>query len=80
MMYEYRCNKCNSVHEELRSMQERETATPCRAEGCYGEARFIISTPQVKLEGITGHFPGAADKWVKVRKQAVELARRRDNQ
>jgi putative FmdB family regulatory protein len=80
MIYEYQCKTCGSVHEELRSMQERETAASCRVEGCNGESHCIISTPQIKLEGITGHFPDASDKWARVHRQQAELARKRDNQ
>jgi hypothetical protein len=28
-----------------------------------------ISTPTVSLEGITGAFPGAHDKWARIREQ-----------
>lgn len=66
-IYEYLCSKCNTLTEDLRKMDEREIPAVCP--DCGEPARFIISAPRVDLEGITGDFPGAADKWVKKREQ-----------
>jgi hypothetical protein len=36
------------------------------------EAIRIISTPMISLEGITGAFPGASDKWVRNRAEKLK--------
>lgn len=77
MLYEYKCDKCESIVEELRSLADRELRAPCVRDGCDGTLHFIISTPQIQLEGITGHFPGAYDKWTRVREQRQKVERKR---
>lgn len=77
MLYEYKCDKCGEVVEDLRSMADRELLAPCAKDKCDGTLHFIISTPQIRLEGITGHFPGAYDKWAKVREQRIKVERKR---
>lgn len=40
-----------------------------------GERAFrVVSMPGFKLDGITGSFPTAADKWARVHKQASAVA------
>ena len=43
---------------------------------CCKDSVRIISSPQIKLEGITGSFPGAADKWVKKRAEKLQQERK----
>lgn len=43
---------------------------------CGKDSVRIISSPQIKLEGITGSFPGAADKWVKKRAEKLQQERK----
>ena len=38
---------------------------------CGKESTRIVSTPRVKLEGITGAFPGAYDRWERVRAEKL---------
>jgi hypothetical protein len=44
---------------------------------CQQMALRLVSAPRAKLEGITGAFPSAADKWEKNR--ASHMARERKN-
>ena len=46
---------------------------------CCKDSVRIISSPQIKLEGITGSFPGAADKWVKKRAEKLQQERKRSD-
>lgn len=65
-MYEYEC----AVHgkfETLNSISNRETAQACPV--CGELSRYCISTPTIKLEGITGDFPTAYDRWEKKHRQ-----------
>jgi hypothetical protein len=38
-----------------------------------------ISTPQVKLEGISGDFPGAYRKWEAVRREKMTIENKRNS-
>jgi hypothetical protein len=40
---------------------------------CGNEAQRMLAAPRSKLEGITGSFPGAADRWAKVHEQAAKV-------
>jgi hypothetical protein len=43
---------------------------------CFSEAERIVSAPQIKLEGITGAFPGAYDRWERVRAEKLAVERK----
>ena len=66
-LFEFKCDPCDLVTEEY---TEYKTNSLCPS--CGGETYKIISAPQVKLEGITGAFPGAAARWAKMHKQRSE--------
>lgn len=38
---------------------------------CGKKSTRIVSTPRVKLEGISGDFPGAYDRWERVRAEKL---------
>lgn len=55
-------------------VEEKFIEDSCRESVCTvcGEASTrIVSTPRVKLEGITGAFPGAYDRWERVRAEKL---------
>jgi hypothetical protein len=67
------CDKCGEQTERFIST----TTVPCH---CGGTARKIIGMPRVVLEGITGAFPGAHERWAKIREDnARQKARKRDS-
>ena len=66
-MFEFLCGN-NHLTEQFIDEDVRTTA--CRE--CGAEAMRQISTPRISLEGITGAFPGAADKWVKKRAEKLK--------
>jgi hypothetical protein len=43
---------------------------------CDTNATRVVSAPQVKLEGITGAFPGAYSKWERVRAEKLKQERK----
>lgn len=40
---------------------------------CHNDASRIISSPRIKLEGITGAFPTAYDAWERKRAEAMRV-------
>lgn len=70
-MFEFIC-PCGLVFEKL--VDERTRAVEC---GCGMEAERIMSAPNIKLEGITGAFPGAYAKWEQVRAEKMKEERKK---
>lgn len=75
--YEYQCSDCGEVVDDLRKIDERLEDMVCPV--CNGKASFIVSTPQIMLEGWSGAFPTAADRWERVRKQKLAEERKLSN-
>lgn len=61
---------CDNDHLTEQFIDEEIRTTSCRE--CGASAMRLISTPRISLEGITGAFPGAADKWVKKRAEKLK--------
>ena len=69
ILYSYNCLECDVEFEAFRSMENRsEAACPY----CGEFAPFVQSPVRFKLEGITGHFPTAYDKWTKVHEKEAK--------
>lgn len=64
--------KCEHGHvtEMFVASETREIDCPV----CGFTAKRLISTPRVSLDGISGAFPGAADKWVQQRAEKLKVA------
>jgi hypothetical protein len=45
---------------------------------CGKTAQKVLSMPRVKLEGITGAFPGAADRWARIREDNARIKAKRE--
>lgn len=73
LMLDFECNDCGNLVE--RFIDKDETAIPCE---CGGVMRRLISMPQVKLEGITGSFPGAHDRWARIREDHARIKARKN--
>lgn len=67
---------CEDFHlfESFVNLEDR--VVPCNV--CGKEAKRIISCPNIKLEGITGSFPGAADRWERVRAEKLSQERKKN--
>lgn len=66
---------CPNGHRVERFVNSDIVENECEC-GAMGHRQ--IATPRVQLEGITGAFPGAADKWERTR--ASHMAKERKNQ
>lgn len=66
---------CRNGHRVERFVNADIVENECEC-GAMGHRQ--IATPRVQLEGITGAFPGAADKWERTR--ASHMAKERKNQ
>lgn len=59
-LFTFLCSECQEVTDRY---IEYTKEIECPA--CGGRADKVISQPTVKLEGISGSFPGAARAWQK---------------
>jgi DNA-directed RNA polymerase subunit RPC12/RpoP len=73
LMREFQCTKCDKAFE--RFIDTNAEYVEC---DCGGVAYRMIGMPTVKLEGITGAFPGAAEKWARVREDNARIKARRE--
>lgn len=70
-MFEFLC-KDGHVSESLVDPGVRSAA--CKV--CGQDAERIVSAGTIKLEGITGSFPGAYDRWERVRAEKLKQERK----
>jgi hypothetical protein len=68
-IFEFRCAK-EHITEKLVDDEVRSIECP----HCRNEASRIISSPRISLEGITGAFPSAFDKWARKHEEATRVA------
>lgn len=71
-LYDFRCPE-GHVDEYFVDLAVQPTVE-CNI--CGKEAKRLISPVRIDLEGLTGDFPGAADKWVKKREEKIRLEKR----
>lgn len=72
LLREFHCGSCNARSE--RFIDTSVTSIPCE---CGGIAQKVISLPTVSLEGITGSFPGAYDRWARIREDNAKINAKR---
>lgn len=65
---------CSEGHESERLIDDSIRTIECPA--CGKDANRLVSSPQVKLEGFTGAFPDAYDRWAKVRAEKLKQERK----
>lgn len=75
VLNDYYCTQCGIINEHF--LENDVDQTICHV--CGGDARKVISAVNFQLEGTSGHFPTAADKWVKKREQKMKEERKRDS-
>lgn len=72
---------CSNGHLTEKFIDDKTRAISCPL--CGEQSVRLVSTPRINLEGFTGAFPGAADKWLRIRaekhKQATKLAAEKDS-
>jgi predicted nucleic acid-binding Zn ribbon protein len=74
VLNDFRCNKCASTEYFV---DNDNSTTNCRV--CGNVATKVISAINFQLEGRSGDFPTAADKWVKKREQKMAQERKLAN-
>lgn len=73
-IFDFHCDKCGSTAERLTSPLTQ--TIDCT---CGGEMKKQLSAPQIQLDGTDPGFPGAYDKWAKVREQRHKIAVKRNS-
>ena len=72
LMRDFYCEDCGNAEE--RFVDVSTESYPCK---CSGEMVRRVGMPTVKLEGISGAFPGAHEKWAKIREDNARIKARR---
>jgi hypothetical protein len=72
-IFEFACPN-GHITEQLQDDTIRHIHCP----QCEFVAQRIVSAPQVKLEGITGAFPGAYERWERVRAEKLKEERKKN--
>lgn len=70
--FDFQCDD-GHTHEAFVDSETRVIQCP----ECGKDARRLISTPAVRLEGCTGDFPGEAMKWERKRAEKLQQERKR---
>lgn len=63
-LFDFSCGNCGEVFEKLVSTNTH--TCPC---DCGSTAIRQVSMPSIKLDGTSGHFPTAYDRWANIREQ-----------
>jgi putative FmdB family regulatory protein len=71
-VFDFKCGNCGHVHEVFTNTDARTDTCP----KCGEVSGRQVSAPRFKLEGISGHFPTAADKFERMH---VEGAKRKSD-
>lgn len=61
ILYKYQCDT-HGYFDALNTIEKRGTH-PCPI--CEAESQKVLCASAIKLEGFSGHFPTAADKWTR---------------
>ncbi len=67
---------CQQGHTQERFTSVETETISCNV--CGAQAFRQVSAPQVKLEGVTGSFPGAAMKWDKKHREQLAKEQKRN--
>ncbi len=62
ILFDFKCTTCDHRIEKLVKRDVREIECP----ECGGTMARCISPVRSNLEGLSGHFPDAADKWARM--------------
>ena len=69
ILNDFICSACGIVTEKLVDSEYRTIECP----ECHGDAVLLQVMSIVRLEGITGSFPGAADRWARIREDNARI-------
>lgn len=68
--------KCKEGHKFEKLVEPEVFIKECP--DCGDLARRQFAAPRSNLEGITGAFPGAAEKWARTREERARVEAKRD--
>jgi hypothetical protein len=68
---------CSDAHESEAFVDDSVRTIECPV--CGKDANRLVSSPQVKLEGFSGAFPDAYDKWSRVRAEKLKQEQKRNS-
>jgi hypothetical protein len=74
-IFEFECSKGHR-HESYTAYEQKIHQCP----RCDELAKRVISTPRIRLEGISGAFPSASDAWANKHIEATTQARKRSEE
>lgn len=72
-MFDFHCRDCGDTFEMF--TDERNRTAQC---DCGGKAHRMISKPGIRLDGTSGDFPTAYDRWASVREANARIKARRN--
>jgi DNA-directed RNA polymerase subunit RPC12/RpoP len=73
LMNDFCCGNCGVITEALVDSEYKTIECP----ECGHNATVLQAMPTVRLEGITGAFPGAADRWARIREDNARVKAKR---
>lgn len=73
VMRDFRCERCDL--EEERFIDTKITQIVCPE--CGGTMTRLVGMPRVALDGTDPGFPGAYDKWARIREDNAKIKARR---
>lgn len=73
-IWDFVCPDCGLEFERLVGDGEGTSCPACTSPAPVKR----LAMPQVRLEGITGAFPTASDRWARVHEQATKVAYKRN--
>lgn len=68
LLRDFHCESCGKTQE--RFIDTSISTIEC---DCGAIATRIIGMPTISLEGITGAFPGAHDRWARIREDKARI-------
>ena len=66
---DFLCSSCGVVSEKLIDSDSHCIECP----ECHGDAVEQLSMPTVRLDGTSGDFPGAHDRWARIREDNARI-------
>ena len=68
-LYDFKCPE-HGLFEAFSTLTSRDKEKPCPV--CERATRRVQTPIRFKLEGLSGHFPTAADKWASVHEREAK--------
>lgn len=73
-MFDFVCSHCGQVTEKL--VDDDYNCIECPE--CQSTANRVMSAPRIGLDGTDPGFPGAYDKWARVREDNARIKARKN--